>query len=81
MGANACVNDTRMDHIIVQEDVRLIEIWEEFLHGTQYRAKVIKKRGLHAAEVHVKRFMIRHRRLLRLEAGDVRVLEQLLGEG
>lgn len=51
---------------------------EEFLHGTQSKAGIIKRLGRQGAEVHVKEFMIRHRRLLGLSDEDVGILRQLL---
>ena len=52
------------------------EVLEEFLHGTQ------KNLGLSfdnlASEVHVKEFMMRHRKILGLNEADVRVVSETL---
>jgi hypothetical protein len=78
---NANVGGATLEHILLREDARTIEVWEEFLHGTQYRCGVIDRLGFDGAEVHVKEFMIRHQRLMRLSAEDVEVLGRLLKGG
>jgi hypothetical protein len=72
--------------ILLREDARKIEAWEEFLHGTQYQCGVIPDRptlepGTHEfikIEIHVKKFMIRHAKLIGITGGDLRVLQDLL---
>jgi len=64
----------------LREDPRLLEVWEEFLHGTQFRAGIIKRMGETEAEIHVKQFMRLHARLIGLTGGDVAVLADLLRE-
>ncbi len=78
-GANANVGGPDLRHIVLREDVRLIEVYEEFLHGTQSRCGILERLGRAGAEVHVKEFMIRHRRLLGLSDRDIVALIALLG--
>jgi hypothetical protein len=73
-GANASVNTSNTDLILIRSDVRKIEIIEEFLHGTQQRLGIIDRLGNNDAEIHVKDFMIRHQKMLGLSDRDVRVL-------
>src|SRR5262245_29489060 len=80
MCANASCGGEKLDQIFLRPDPRKIELLEEFLHGTQFRAGLGRRRTAQSLEVHVKEFMIRHRRLLGLTDGDVRVLELLLGD-
>lgn len=81
-GANADCNGDGYRHIILREDARLIEAWEEFLHGTQFKVGLLSAlpEARLEAEVHVKRFMIRHARLLGITREDVDVLLALLGD-
>jgi hypothetical protein len=51
---------------------------EEYLHGTQFRLGIVEKRGLEYAEVHVKRFVLRHQSLLGISEADARVIERML---
>jgi large repetitive protein len=81
MNAHANVGGENLTHIVLKEDSRKIEILEEFLHGTQKRIGLVESLGVHGAEVHVKEFMIRHRRLLGLSDADVNVLRLMLREG
>jgi NADH-quinone oxidoreductase subunit E len=78
--ANANVGGVGYNHIILQEDARKIEVLEEFLHGTQERIGIGGTIDILAAEIHVKRFMLRHRRLLGIGSEDVGVLRKMLGE-
>lgn len=77
--ANANVGGPGLRHLILLPDARKIEALEEFLHGTQYRIGFVSREGVLAAEIHVKRFMIRHARLLGLARPDIDALEQMLG--
>ena len=77
--ANASVSGEDYRDIILQEDARKIEVLEEFLHGTQWRIGLIDRDGILAAEIQVKRFMMRHRWLLGISNEDAAVLEQMLG--
>ena len=54
-------------HILLPENPSKEAIWEEFLHGTQSRLGIIDRLGTDGAEMHVKNFMSRHKRLLHLE--------------
>jgi len=79
MRANANVGGSSLTHVILRPDARKVEVLEEFLHGTQYRTGLFDRMTVLDAEVHVKRFMIRHSKLLGISAEDVRILEQMLG--
>lgn len=76
--ANANVGGELLTHIILREDPREIEVWEEFLHGTQQKCGLIEKYGVDRAEIHVKEFMIKHSRLMKLFGEDVEILKRLL---
>jgi hypothetical protein len=65
-------------HILLRPNPRKIEVLEEFLHGTQFDLGLMNVKNAPGLEVHVKRFMIRHRRLLGISADDVRVLQRML---
>jgi hypothetical protein len=79
MGANANVGGPNMTDILLRPNPTKIEVMEEFLHGTQFKAGIIDRLGLSGAEVQVKEFMLNHQRLLRLSEQDAAVLRQLLG--
>jgi formylmethanofuran dehydrogenase subunit D len=79
MAANANVGGPNLDHIVLREDARKIEALEEFLHGTQQRLGIVARTSLIDAEKHVKRFMVRHRKLLGISAQDVEILNAMLG--
>ena len=64
-------------HIILRENPSKAALLEEFLHGTQNRLGIIGKLGDVGAEVHVKDFMIRHRKMLNFADDDVNILRQL----
>ena len=80
-GANADCNGDGYRHIILREDPRLIEAWEEFLHGTQFKLGLLSARAEDRleAEVQVKQFMIQHARFMGITTEDVDVLLELLG--
>lgn len=80
MNANANVGGADLTHIILRADARLIEAWEGYLHGVQQSCGVIEALGYDAAEVHVKRFMIRRRIALGLAEKNVAVLRRMLGD-
>ncbi len=64
--------------IVLQEDPRKIEALEEFLHGTQERLGLFRNNTSVQLEIHVKEFMLRHRRLLGISPEDAALLQQLL---
>ena len=72
--ANASVNTSDINHIIVRPDVLKIEILEEFLHGTQQKLGIINRLGNYKAEIQVKEFMIAHQKLLGLSKRDIQAL-------
>ena len=78
-GVTANVGDEKNDHILLLADARKIEAIEEYLHGTQRRCGLIGWLGDDTPDIHARRFMIRHRRLLRLSDADVRVLSDISG--
>lgn len=77
--ANANVGGEKLDHIILQQDARKIEALEEFLHGTQWRIGILTRRTVVEAEVHVKRFMVRHCKLLGISEEDAEIITAMLG--
>lgn len=64
-------------HIILRENPSKAALLEEFLHGTQNKLGIIEKLGDVKSEIHVKDFMIRHRRMLGLIDEDVEILKTL----
>ena len=40
-GVNGNVGGESCTHILLREDPRLIEVWEEFLHGTQFKCGLV----------------------------------------
>ena len=70
MGANANAGGADLRHILLRPDPRLIEILEEFLHGTQMHCGVVDRLGINGAEAHVVDFMLRHRSLLHISYFD-----------
>jgi hypothetical protein len=66
-------------HILLRPKPRKIEVIEEFLHGTQFSIGLTGGLDTRELEIHVKHFMIRHRRLLALSEADVEILRQMLG--
>ena len=67
------------NHIILREDARKLEALEEFLHGSQQKAKVLQRlEHPWDVEIHVGRFMVRHARLLGLSPEDVDVVRETL---
>jgi len=66
------------DLLILRDDARKIEVLEEFLHGTQERLGLLRSMTDVAAEVHVKRFMLRHCRMLGIGAADQAILQDML---
>jgi len=79
MGVNANVGGERLTHILLREDPRTIEVWEEFLHGTQSKRGLIEKFGIPECERRVKKFMIRHAKYMKITDDDIVVLQYLLG--
>ncbi len=78
MKANANVGGELLTNILIRGDVRTIEIWEEFLHGTQKKCGLIDDSvATTSAEIHVKRFMIQHRRMIGISEEDSSLLERM----
>lgn len=68
------------DLITMKPNARKITALEEFLHGTQDKLGFFTKEAdipFEISEIHVKDFMIRHARLLGLEANDLKALQWL----
>ena len=65
------------DIILLRENPSKIAALEEFLHGTQRQIANPKDQDRVILELHVKDFMIRHRRMLGLSDEDVQMLEAL----
>jgi hypothetical protein len=79
MRANANVGGDDLTHIILRSDARHVEVLEEFLHGTQWRLGTVQRLGVDQAEVAVRQWMIRHRRLLGITDNDARILAEMSG--
>jgi hypothetical protein len=78
MRANASVGGGLLNDILLRPAPRVIEVWEEFLHGTQRKCGLIKEFPNPAYEIHVKRFMVRHHRLIGISVEDIAVLDSWL---
>jgi len=65
--------------IIIKPGASKVSVLEEFLHGTQKSLGILDNAAIprHYAEVHVKDFMLRHRRMLGLSEDDFVLLEHL----
>ena len=81
MHANGNVGGTRMTHILLRGGCGRAVLWEEFLHGVQFRLGLYETLGVAGCERHVKEFMLRHRRLLALSAAEIAMLEHLIAHG
>jgi hypothetical protein len=68
---------TAPDIILLRPKPNKIAVLEEFFHGTQRRIGSLRDQERVILEVHVKDFMIRHRKLLGLSDHDVEMLEAL----
>lgn len=78
MEVNANVGGESMNHFLLRADPRIIEAWEEFLHGTQKKCGLIDDSvATTSAEIHVKRFMIQHRRMIGISEEDSSLLERM----
>lgn len=65
------------DIILLRENPSKIAVLEEFLHGTQRKLSSLQDLDKIILELHVKDFMIRHRKLLGPSDADVQMLEAL----
>ncbi len=65
--------------VIIKPQASKVSLLEEFLHGTQKSLGILDNPAIprQYAEVHVKDFMLRHRRMLGLSGDDIELLEQL----
>ena len=77
-GANAAT--FLQKDILLKMDPRKVEVLEEFLHNVQHRKGLTSKMNPVQLEIHVKDFMIRHKKMLGLSPGDVKWLEKSLEE-
>ncbi len=77
MGAEANVGGENLTHILVRRHPSKVALLEEFLHGTQWKRQLIQQKGIGWAEVAVKDFMLRHRKLLGICEADVSILQAL----
>lgn len=73
--ASVFVTIGESDIILLKPNANKISVLEEFLHGTQRCIPSLEREARVILEVHVKDFMIRHKRLLGLSENDVAVLE------
>jgi hypothetical protein len=77
--ANAMLDATNT--ILLQQDARLIEAWEEYLHGTQKLLGMldnIDPVSIAKAEIGVKEFMIRHQGMLGITDADAALLKEMM---
>jgi hypothetical protein len=88
VGAEANVGGPALTHILLRAAPSKVALLEEFLHGTQWRLGLIQRLGVARAELAVKEFMLRHRRLLGIGDEDVAILwllrddaERIAGRG
>ena len=72
MRAIANVGGPNMTDILLRPNATKIEVLEEFLHGTQYKAGIIDRLGLQGSEIQVKEFMLNHQRLLGISEHKLR---------
>lgn len=79
MRANANAGGPTLTHLVLRVDARKVEVLEEFLHGTQFRCGLLGRMNLIEAEIHVKRFMMRHCKLLGISPEDFDVIRRMLG--
>jgi hypothetical protein len=80
MEAEASVFNTSAaepDIILLRPQASKISVLEEFLHGTQRTIDALKDKERVILELHVKDFMIRHRKLLGLSNNDIEMLEAM----
>jgi hypothetical protein len=78
-GANASTYLTK--DITLRRDARRLEVLEEYLHNVQNRIGIIKGHEPGANldyEIHVKDFMLRHQKLLRINDDDAEWLREWL---
>ena len=69
-----------MTDILLRPGCSRAVLWEEFLHGTQFRLGLYEpdQLGVSGCERHVKEYMIRRRRSLGLSDAEVDTLHELL---
>ncbi len=78
-GANAATFRTK--DLLLKPDPRKIEVLEEFLHNVQEKIGLPGEMSISQLEVHVKNFMLRHRKLLGIsEPGDIQWLTDWLAQ-
>lgn len=75
-GANAATFGCK--EILLRDDPRAVEVLEEFLHNVQVKLGMLERYSRTALERHVKEFMLRHQRLLKLGEADVQWLQEWL---
>jgi hypothetical protein len=66
MGAEANAGGVGTTHILLRQGASKVAALEEFLHGTQDRLGIIARVGVAEAELLMKNFLRRHKRLLGL---------------
>ena len=81
MAADGNVGGERMTRILLRRGCSRAVLWEELLHGVQFRLGLFDRLGVAGCERHVKRFMLRHRRLLALSPAEAATLEDLIARG
>jgi hypothetical protein len=69
--------------LLLRPDARTVEVLEEYLHNVQRKIGLTEKMTLRELEVHVKEFMLRHRRLCGISEADAHWIKtwlELAGE-
>ncbi len=67
-GANAAT--FLQGDLLLRPDPRKVEIIEEYLHNVQRRVGLVSKMSPRELEIHVKEFMVRHRKMLGISDAD-----------
>jgi hypothetical protein len=81
VGANASTFGTK--DLLLRPDARKLEVLEEYLHNVQFKIGLQKRLSTGPTgglELHVKEFMLRHRRLLGLSDADAAWLANWLSQ-
>ena len=64
--------------LLLRPDARTVEVLEEYLHNVQRQTGLTEKMTPWELEIHVKEFMLRHRKLLHISKADAAWIENWL---
>lgn len=70
--------DPETGKMFFRRDARHIEVIEEFLHGTQEKLGLLDELPYPREELHVKDFMLRHRKLLGISDEEAEIVRQMI---